>query len=130
MTTDTAPASDTGVPAKENPQTSNPAPKQEPGSVPYSRFAEVVEQRKAAEAALEAVVAELAQDVPEDMRDLIPAGLPAAERAAWIRTAKAKGLFTVPAPASSPDAKRPTGKPIEDLSGLSPLAKLQRAYGK
>ena len=99
-------------------------------TVPYARFQEVLGQKKAAEAALEAVVAELAQDVPEDMRDLIPAGLPAADRAAWIRAAKAKGLFTPPAPANSPDAKRPTGKPQLDLADMTPLQKLQAGYAK
>ncbi len=111
--------------AKETPQVGT-----QEKTVPYGRFQEVLTQRKAAEASLENLVAELAQDIPEAFRDLIPSSLPAAERAAWIRTAKAKGLFTAQAPASSPDAKRPSGKPIQDLSDMTPLQMLQSGYGK
>ena len=99
-------------------------------TVPYARFQEVLTQRKAAEAALEELVTELAQDVPEAMRDLIPASLPATEKAAWIRTAKARGLFAAPAPASSPDAKRPAGKPSIDLSDMSPAQMMRAGYEK
>ena len=99
-------------------------------TVPYGRFQEVLGQKKAAEQALDAIVAELSEEVPEAFRDLIPASLPAAERAAWIRSAKAKGLFAPTAPASSPDAKRPSGKPINDISSMTPLQKMQGGYGK
>jgi len=123
---DTGNATDNGAQdgkAKETPQAQ---------TVPYSRFQEVVEQRKAAEAALEAVVAELAQDVQEDMRDLIPAGLSAVDRAAWIRTAKAKGLFTKPSASEpdSPGSKRPGAKPPQDLSGLNPVQMMSMGYGR
>ena len=99
-------------------------------TVPYARFQEVLGQKKAAEAALDEVVAELTQDVPETMRDLIPASLPAVEKAAWIRTAKAKGLFTASAPVNSPDAKRPGGKPTLSLDDMSPMQKMQSGYTK
>ena len=104
--------------------------KDTPQAVPYARFKEVVEARKAAEAALEAVVTELTMDVPETYRVLIPASLPAAERAAWIRNARAKGLFTPPAPANSPDSKRPTGKQQTDISTMNASQKLRMAFGK
>ena len=101
-------------------------------SVPYSRFQEVLSQRKAAETALESIVEELAQDVPEDMRDLIPAGLPAVEKAAWIRNAKAKGLFTKAGAGEpdSPGSKRPGAKPPQDLSGLNPVQQMSMGYGR
>lgn len=126
----TAPASDNGAPEKEVPPTQDqkPADKKEPGSVPYSRFAEVVEQRKGLEATLNDLIADM---VPEEMRDLVP-NLPPAEKAAWIRNAKERGLFSKSeaAPANSPDAKRPGGKQEIDLSGLSPMQKLQHGFGR
>lgn len=107
-----------------------PAPEQkkENGPVPYSRFQEVVEQRKGLEATLNSLIADM---VPEDMRDLVP-NLPPAEKAAWLKTAKERGLFSKPeaAPASSPDAKRPGGKTNIDLNSLSPLQKLQHGFGR
>jgi len=110
--------------AKEN------TPQGNEKTVPYARFQEALGQKKAAEAALEAVVAELTQDVPEAMRDLIPATLPAAEKAAWIRVAKAKSLFTPSVPANSPDAKRPGGKPTLALEDMTPMQKMQSGYAK
>lgn len=131
MTVDNGNASDNGAPVdKEVPPTQDqkPADKKEPGSVPYSRFAEVVEQRKGLEATLNDLIADM---VPEDMRDLVP-NLPPAEKAAWIKSAKERGLFSKSeaAPANSPDAKRPGGKTNVDLSGLSPLQKMQAGYGQ
>ena len=114
-----------------------PPPEKKPensGSVPYTRFQEVVEQRKGLESTLNSLIDGMVAELPEDMRDLVP-NLPPAEKAAWIRTANAKGLFsktptTVDTPTSSPDAKRPTGKPPQDFSGLSPLQKMQAGYGQ
>lgn len=104
--------------------------KQEPANVPYTRFQEVVEQRKGLESTLNSLIDGMVQELPEDMRDIVP-NLPPAEKAAWIRAAKAKGIFTAPAAsANSPDAKRPSGKPDLDISTLSPLQKMQMGYGK
>ena len=126
MSTDNAPASDNGELEKE--PAPAPEPKKENGPVPYSRFQEVVEQRKGLEATLNSLIADM---VPEDMRDLVP-NLPPAEKAAWLKTAKERGLFgkSEAAPASSPDAKRPGGKQQIDLSSLSPLQKLQHGFGQ
>ena len=115
--------------ATENGESSKETPPQEK-SIPFSRFQEVVNARKAAEQALESLVTELASDIPEEFRDLIPTSLPPTERAAWIRSAKAKGLFTASVPASSPDAKRPGGKPTQDLSGLNPSQMMRAGYGQ
>lgn len=103
---------------------------QQEKTVPYGRFQEVLTQRKVAESALESLVTELTQDVPEAMRDLIPASLPALERAQWIRTARAKGFFTPPALSNSPDSKRPAGKPDLDLSDMNPMQMMHAGYGK
>jgi hypothetical protein len=117
-------------PANVTPQLA-PAPKPEPGSVPYARFQEVVEQRKGLETTLNSMIDGMMQDLPEDMRDLVP-NLPPAEKAAWVRTARERGLFSKPevVPASSPDAKRPGGKHPIDLTGLSPLQKMQAGYSQ
>ena len=130
MTTDnTAPASDNGAQsAATTPQT--PVQKQEPGNVPYSRFQEVVEQRKGLEGTLNALIDGMVSELPEDMRDLVP-NLPPAEKAAWIRNAKERGIFSAPqAPANSPDAKRPGGKQPIDFSNMTPLQMMQAGYGQ
>lgn len=100
-------------------------------AVPYSRFAEVNAKRKAAEDALSAIVDGLCEQVPEDMRSLIP-NLPPVERAQWLKDAQAKGLFSkqTKAPATSPDAKRPSGKQNTDTSGMNAMQKLQHAFGQ
>lgn len=102
-----------------------------PGSVPYSRFQEVVEQRKGLETTLNSLLDGMVSDLPEDMRDLVP-NLPPAEKAAWIRSARERGLFSKPeaAPTSSPDAKRPGAKQPIDLTGLTPLQKMQAGYSQ
>lgn len=114
-----------------------PAPEQKPennGSVPYSRFQEVVEQRKGLESTLNSLIDGMVAELPEDMRDLVP-NLPPAEKAAWIRNAQARGLFgkgmtTDVTPSSSPDAKRPGTKQPIDTSGMTPLQKMQAGYSQ
>ena len=41
-------------------------------TIPKARFDQLNEQKKAAETALKTVVDELIQDIPEDLRDLVP----------------------------------------------------------
>jgi hypothetical protein len=98
-------------------------------TVPYARFSEVNEKRKAAEAELQSVADSLKEDVPESQRDLIP-DLPPAALIKWIRTANAKGLFTVKAPESPDGGKRPNSKQTQDLTGLSPQSMMSMGYGK
>ena len=136
MTTEnTGTATDTGEQTtKETPQNQVPASKPEPGSVPYSRFQEVVEQRKGLETTLNSLVDGMISELPEDVRDLVPS-LPPAEKAAWIRNAQARGLFnkpshTVETPTSSPDVKRPGGKTTIDLDNMTPLQMMQSGYGQ
>ena len=125
----TAPASDNGAPLAGTPPQA-PAQAPAPGSVPYARFQEVVEQRKGLEGTLNALIDGMVNELPEDMRDLVP-NLPPAEKAAWIRNAKERGIFSAPQPpANSPDAKRPGGKQPTDFSNLTPLQKMQMGYGK
>lgn len=99
----------------------------DPRTVPYGRFQEVNAKRKAAEDTLAAIVDEMCNDVPEDMRGLIP-NLPPAEKVKWLREARTRGLFRASAPTSSPDSKRPVAKTSEDLSNLSPVAMMARGY--
>ena len=54
----------------------------------------------AAEEALAAIVDDLCNDVPENMRGLIP-NLPPVEKVKWLREARAKGLFRPQAPTAS-----------------------------
>ena len=121
----------TGTATVDGEQTTEESRKLDPSSVPYARFQEVVEQRKGLETTLNNLIDGMVQELPEDMRDLVP-NLPPAEKAAWIRSAKERGLFVKPAtvPANSPDAKRPGGKQPIDLTGLSPMQKMQAGYGQ
>ena len=121
-------ATDTG----ETKETTNPAPEAdstEGKSVPYARFKEVVEQRKASEEALKSVVDELVNGIPEEIRGLVP-NLPPAERVAWIRQARDAGLFKKPETPAAPelDTKRPGGKPPADLSNMNASQLLSAGY--
>ncbi len=102
---------------------------QPPRTVPYDRFHQVVQQRKDAESALEEVAKELAEEVPEDMRDVIPE-LPPAQRIKWIRAAMKKGVFGQVQQPNGPDSKRPGGKPPTDFDGMSPQAIMAQGYGQ
>lgn len=132
MTTDqNGSATDTGA-TEQAPANSNPEPKQPTGQqqhmIPKGRFDEVVGQKKAAEAALEEIATSIVEEVPEDMRDLIPADLPPAARIKWVRAAMAKGIFGGPAGVTNPDAKRPGAKAPADMSGMNPRQMMAMGY--
>lgn len=95
------------------------APDKGEKTVPYARFQAVNDAKKQAEETLAGIVAELVEDIPETMRDIVP-DLPPAAKIAWLRTATKKGLFSTKAPESGPDSKRPGGKPATDTAGMSP----------
>ena len=114
----------TQAPANSNQEQNKP----QGHMIPKHRFDEVVGQRKAAEAALEEIASSIVEEVPEDMRDLIPAELSAAGRIKWIRTAMAKGIFGGPAGVTNPDAKRPGAKAPADLSGMNPRQMMATGY--
>ena len=130
MTTDqNGSAPDSGAPAQA-PDQSNTEPKQQTQGhmIPKGRFDEVVGQKKAAEAALEEIASSIVEEVPEDMRDLIPAELSAAGRIKWVRAAMAKGIFGSPAGATNPDSKRPGAKAPADMSGMNPRQIMAMGY--
>jgi len=121
---DNAPAN-----AQNSPQD---GPKQQTETtVPYARFKEVVDARKAAEDSLAEVVQELVATLPEDMRDLVP-NLPPAEKIRWINTARQRGVFAQPVASEtdSPGSRRPGAKPPQDLSGLNPVQMMSMGYGR
>ncbi len=137
-----APDADTVKTAQKSPQDvqntpaqpeapKNPAnPPQSENSVPYARFKEVVEARKAAEDTLAAVVEEVIATLPEDMRELVP-NLPPAEKIRWINAARQKGFFVKSGSGGEPDSpgsKRPGAKPTQDLSGLTPVQMMSAGY--
>jgi hypothetical protein len=95
--------------------------------IPKNRFNQLNEQKKSAEAALAEVVTGLKEDIPEELRDLIPAIAPA-EQIKWIRDAQKKGLFTRPAGESGPDSKRPGGSSSKTFEGLPPQAIMAQGY--
>jgi len=122
---DTGNATDNGAQddkAKETPQAQ---------TVPYARFKEVVDARKAAEESLTAVVEEVIATLPEEMRDLVP-DLPPAEKIRWINAARKKGVFAKAGEpdTDSPGSKKPGKKPPQDLSGMNPVQLMSMGYGR
>lgn len=106
--------------------TTGPDPKTEK-TVPYDRFQKVNEAKKQAEETLNTIATELLEDVPEDMRDIVP-NLPPAEQIKWLRSALKKGLFASKETSSSPDSQRPSGKVAADYLNLTPYEKLSMGY--
>jgi anti-sigma28 factor (negative regulator of flagellin synthesis) len=88
-------------------------------TVPYERFQKVNEAKKQAEETLSAIATELLEDVPDDMRDIVP-DLPPADKIKWLRNAIKKGVFTSKVETSGPDSKRPGGKTTPDYDTMSP----------
>lgn len=77
----------------------DPAPKKAdaekaklPDTIPYARFSQEVARRKQAETALSEVAEQLASDIPEEHRGLIPNLAPAA-KIKWLQDARSSGLF-------------------------------------
>jgi len=97
-------------------------------TIPKARFDQVNQQKKDAIEALKAVADSLAEDVPEDMRSLIPELTPAA-KITWIRQAMKKGIFTKQVE-SGPGSKRPGGKQKLDLSQMKPEQMMSAGYNK
>lgn len=87
------------------------------------------EQRKALEVEIEGLADELAEDVPEQFRALIP-DLPPVEKVKWLRRAIKSGVFTEKRQEDGPGSKRPTSKRGEDLFGLTPYQMLAMGYGR
>ena len=103
---------------------------QSESSVPYARFKEVVDAKKAAEDSLADVAQAMVDGLPEEYRDLVPDLCPAA-KIKWISAATAKGVFFAkPSEPDSPGSKRPGAKPPTDFSGLSPREIIRAGYGQ
>lgn len=103
------------------------APDKSEKTVPYARFAQVNEQKKQAEETLAGIADELLEDVPEDMREIVP-NLPPAEKIKWLRQAVKKGFFSKTETKDGLDSKRPNGNPPKDFTNLSSLAKIAGGY--
>jgi len=117
-----------GNSAPQATQDQNTAPSPESGSshmVPKSRLDSEIQKRKATEKQLEELAAQMLEDVPDQFKGIVPEGLSAADRIAWMRKATAAGFFS--GPSTSPDPARPTGKPATDLENMDPQA--MRAMG-
>jgi hypothetical protein len=100
--------------------------KNDEGGIPRQRLNAEIEKRKASDAALEEIAQGFTDEVPEDMRDIIP-DLPPAQKIKWIQNATRKGLFSKQAP-DGVDTKRPGGKPPQNYDGMSPQAIMARGY--
>ena len=138
-TNGTGNATENGEQVKQNMPPNEQAAKEqqtpnEPASIPYARFQQVNEARKAAEQVISDMVSQIVASIPEDKRELIP-DLPPADKIGWINKAMAAGVFSPPAapdkpPVDSMDSKRPGGKPPQDLSGLTPVQLMSMGYSR
>jgi hypothetical protein len=97
--------------------------------IPKARLDQEISKRRVAEEQLEAVAKELEADVPEKFRDLVPAGLSAADRVKWIRAANSKGLFTAAEPLPTDQSKPKITKPTPSPDTLSSVQKMAAGYG-
>ena len=95
--------------------------------VPKSRLDQEISKRKEGEEALKEIAQSYLDEVPEEMKDLVP-DLPPLQKIHWLRNALAKGLFNGNRVESGPDSKRPGAKQAVDLSGLSPAALRRMGY--
>lgn len=94
--------------------------------IPKARFDQVNEQKKEALKDLQTVADELAEDVPEEFRDLIP-NLTPAGKIGWLRRAQKAGIFNKNV--NGLDSRRPGGgKPPMDLSNMSPMEMMSQGY--
>ncbi len=70
----------------------DPTPNSGENMIPKSRFDQINQQKKEALDALKSVADELASDVPEDFKNLVP-DLAPAQKIEWIRKAQKSGIF-------------------------------------
>lgn len=108
----------------EDPQ-DDPAPP--PQTPPAGSDAELA----ALKAQLADTAAQVLAGVPENLRDLIPAGLSPADQIAWFHKAKATGVFDKPAVPPTDGGERPAITPKEaDPSTLPAFARIAAGYRK
>lgn len=94
--------------------------------IPKSRLDAEIQKRKESELTLTEIAQGFVEEVPEDMRDIIP-DLPAAQKIKWIQNATRKGLFNKQTQEGI-DTKRPGSKPPVNFDGLSPQAIMAQGY--
>ena len=92
--------------------------------IPKARLDQEIQKSKESDQTLNDIAQTFVDDVPEDMRDLIP-DLPPASKIKWIQTATKKGLFNPQQAQSGPDSKRPGARQPENLDGMTPAEKIK-----
>lgn len=95
-------------------------------TVPYDRFQKVNQQKKELGDTLESILASMIDEIPEEFRELVP-DIPPAQRYAWIKQARDKGLFSKQI-SNGPDSKRAGGKAPTDLSNMTNHELLKNGY--
>ena len=97
--------------------------------IPKTRLDQEIQRRKESDDTLNDIAQEFVNDIPEEMRDLIP-DLPAAQKIKWIKAATKKGLFNPSQDQNGPDTKRPGRKQAVDFEGMSPQTMMSMGYKK
>ena len=96
------------------------------GGIPISRLNQEIQKRKESEQTLTEIAQGFVDQIPEDMRDIIPDLSPAA-KIKWIQSAQAKGLFD-PKTSEGIDTKRPGRQQPDNYDGMSPQAIMAKGY--
>lgn len=99
-----------------------------PRMIPKPRFDEVVNQRNEAQAVLKTLADAALSEVPEEFRDLVPDKLAPQDQILWIQRASKKGLFGSKEEKTGLDTKRPGGKPVSSIEGLSAQGLMAHGY--
>ncbi len=105
-------------------------------TIPKARLDQEISKRTEAESQMAKMADAILAEVPEAFRDLIPEGLPPADRVAWVQKAKAKGIFGEAAKQPAPEVpatdigKPKTQAPDVDLWDLPPSERMALGYQK
>jgi len=94
--------------------------------IPKSRLDAEIAKRRESETTMAEIAQGFVEEIPEDMRDIIPDLQPAA-KIRWIQNAVKKGLFVVRTHEGI-DTKRPGSKPAANYDGMSPTAIMAQGY--
>ena len=94
--------------------------------IPKSRLGQEIEKRKEAEKDLKAISDLMIEDIPEDMRSIVPDLAPSA-KIAWLKEANKLGFFNMKK-AESIDSKKPGDQKPTDFENMNPQAIMATGY--
>lgn len=96
--------------------------------IPKSRLDQEIDKRKEAEKGLQTICDSMVEEIPENLRPIIPELAPSA-KITWLREAKKQGIFE-DRKAESIDARRPGDKKPDNFENMSPTQIMSTGYNK